>query len=118
MFATVRLAPSAPINSPFGPFRVNVRLFHRAARDIVVGGGNASVQSSFVPLRGLVPAEVFHYPIRSFRQFERKFLTHYETSAGERRRGEHVRAYEASQAGTLREMYDALTATYDMALRP
>ena len=34
---TVRFAPAAPINSPFSPFRVNVRLLHRAAGDIVVG---------------------------------------------------------------------------------
>jgi hypothetical protein len=105
---TVRLAPSAPINNPFGPFRVNVRLIHRAASDIVVGGGNASVRSQFLPLRGLLPTEVFHYPIRSFGQFKRKFLTHYETSSGERRRGEHVRAYAALQAGTLDELYDEL----------
>ena len=105
---TVRLAPSAPINNPFGPFRVNVRLIHRAESDIVVGGGNASVRSTLIPLRGLLPAEVFHFPIRTFGQFQRKFLTHYETSSGERRRGEHVRAYEAFQAGALRELYDEL----------
>ena len=68
----------------------------------MVGGGNASVRSGLRPLRGWSPVEVLHLPIRSLAQFERKFLTHYETSAGERRRGEHVRAYEAKQAGDAR----------------
>jgi hypothetical protein len=55
-----------------------------------------------------LPVEVFHFPIRTFGQFQRKVLTHYETSSGERRRGEHVRGYEAFQAGALRELYDEL----------
>jgi hypothetical protein len=102
---TVRFAPSAPINNPFDPFRANVRLVHRGDPSIVVGGGNASVRSGLSPLRGWSPIEVLHLPIRSLAQFERKFLTHYETSVGERQRGEHVRAYEAKQAGTLEQLY-------------
>ena len=105
---TVRFAPAAPINSPFSPFRVNVRLLHRAAEDVVVGDGNASVRASaLTPLRGWSPVEVLHFPVRSFKQFERKFLTHYRTS-GERRRGDHVRAYEAAQAGRLHDLYDEI----------
>jgi hypothetical protein len=104
---TVRFAPAAPINSPFSPFRVNVRLVHRAAADIVVGRGNATVRTSFAALPGWSPIEVLHVPIRSFAQFEQKFLTHYRAS-GARRRGEHVRAYEASQAGRLESLYDEI----------
>jgi hypothetical protein len=104
---TVRFAPAAPLNSPFSPFRVNVRLLHRAAGDIVVGRGNATVSTSLSPLPGWSPVEVLHVPIRSFAQFEQKFLTHYEAS-GARRRGEHVRAYEASQAGRLDALYDEI----------
>ena len=105
---TARLAPSAPINSPFSPFRVNVRLLHRAAEDVIVGDGNASVRASaLTPLRGWSPVEVLHFPVRSLEQFERKFLTHYETS-GERRRGDHVRAYEAARAGRLHDLYDEI----------
>lgn len=105
---TVRLAPAAPINSPFSPFRVNVRLVHRAAEDVIVGDGNASIRAStLAPLRGWSPVEVLHFPVRSFKQFERKFLTHYETS-GERRRGDHVRAYEAARAGRLHDLYDEI----------
>jgi hypothetical protein len=85
-----------------------VRLVHRADETITVGGGNASVRTSLSPLQGWSPIEVLHFPIRTFEQFERKFLTHYETSAGERRRGEHIRAYEASRAGKLEELYAQL----------
>jgi glycosyl transferase family 2 len=102
---TVRFAPVAPINSPFSPFRVNVRLLHRAAAEIIVGRGNATVSTSFAALPGWSPVEVLHVPIRSFAQFEQKFLTHYKAS-GARRRGEHVRAYEASRAGRLEALYD------------
>jgi glycosyltransferase involved in cell wall biosynthesis len=105
---TVRFAPSAPINNPSDPFRVNVRLLHRADGMITVGGGNASVRTSLSPLQGWSPIEVLHFPIRSFPQFERKFLTHYETSAGERQRGEHVRAYEAARTGKLEQLYEQL----------
>jgi len=105
---TVRFAPPAPINNPSDPFRPNVRLLHRADAAIRVGGGNASVQSSLSPLPGWSPIEVLHFPIRSFEQFRRKFLTHYETSTGERQRGEHVRAYEAAREGRLQELYARL----------
>jgi hypothetical protein len=104
---TVRFAPAAPINSPFSPFRVNVRLLHRASPDIVVGRGNATVDTSFAVLPGWSPVEVLHVPVRSFAQFEHKFLTHYKAS-GARRRGEHVRAYEAAQAGRLDALYDEI----------
>jgi Glycosyl transferase family 2 len=102
-----RFAPSAPINSPFSPFRVNVRLLHRAAPDIVVGRGNATVQTSLRALPGWSPVEALHFPVRDFRQFEHKFLTHYAAS-GARRRGEHVRAFEAAQVGRLEDLYDEI----------
>jgi Glycosyl transferase family 2 len=104
---TARFAPSAPINSPFSPFRVNVRLLHRAAADIVVGRGNATVQTSLRALPGWSPIEALHFPVRDFRQFEHKFLTHHAAS-GARRRGEHVRAFEAAQVGRLEDLYDEI----------
>jgi hypothetical protein len=113
---TVRFAPAAPINSPFSPFRVNVRLLHRAATDIVVGRGNATVKTSFTALPGWSPVEVLHVPIRSYPQFEHKFLTHYDAS-GARRRGEHVRAHEAAQAGRLEALYDEICIDDDRLRR-
>lgn len=104
---TVRLAPAAAINDPASSFRVNVRLLHRASPVVVVGRGNASVTG--VPsavLGGWSPVEVFHYPIRAFTQFERKFLTHFETVGGDR--GDHARARRAAEAGLLRAVYDRM----------
>jgi glycosyl transferase family 2 len=104
---TVRFSPPAPINSPFSPFRVNVRLLHRASPEVVVGRGNATIKTRFAIMPGWSPVEVLHLPIRSLAQFERKFLTHYKASGG-RRRGEHVRAYEASKTGRLEALYDEI----------
>lgn len=103
---TVRFSPTAPINDPSSPFRPNVRIVHRGSADVVVSVGNAGVSDGrLVPLRGWSPIEVLHFPIRSYEQFERKFLTHYFTVGG---RGDHARAYRASRAGRLREMYEQI----------
>jgi hypothetical protein len=105
---TVRFMPHAPINSPVSPFRVNVRLLHRAVPDIVVGRGNASLPAtSLAPFPGRSPVEVLHFPVRSFDQFRHKFLTHYEAS-GTRLRGEHVRAHAAALQGRLEDVYDEI----------
>ena len=113
---TVRLSASAPINDPTSPFRVNVRLLHRAADNIVVGTGNTSVSArGLLPLRGWSPVEVFHFPIRSFAHFERKFLSHYET-VRERPRGDHSRAWEAAQEGRLHELYDRMCVDNEQQL--
>ncbi len=105
---TVRFMPHAPINSPISPFRVNVRLLHRAVSDIVVGRGNASLPAtSLAPFPGRSPVEVLHFPVRSFDQFRHKFLTHYEAS-GSRLRGEHVRAHAAALQGRLEDVYEEI----------
>jgi hypothetical protein len=110
---TARFAPVAPINSPFSPFRVNVRLLHRADPDIVVGRGNNKIATRLLaPFRGRSPIETLHFPVRSFSQFEHKFLTHYRAS-GSRLRGEHIRAHEAAQSGRLHELYDEICVDDD-----
>jgi hypothetical protein len=102
---TVRLSSSPPISDPTSPFRVNIRLLHRANADVVVGTGNTTVSAPrLVPLPGWSPVEVFHFPIRSFAQFERKYLAHYET-VRDRPRGDHSRAWRAARAGRLRDLY-------------
>jgi len=101
----VRLLPVAPINDPVSPFRVNVRLIHRGIPDVIVRTGNAAlVAPSLVPLRAGSPVEVFHFPIRSFAHFERKFLAHHET-VRERRRGDHRVAFDAASRGRLHDVY-------------
>jgi hypothetical protein len=104
----VRFTPAAPVNDPTSPFRVNTRLVHRASAAVVIGRGNAGL--SGLP-RGFVqapaPIEVLHFPIRGLAQFERKFLTHHAT-LGSRRRGDHVRVFEARQQGSVARLYDSL----------
>jgi Glycosyl transferase family 2 len=102
---TVRLLPVEAINDPVSPFRVNVRLLHRGLSDVIVRTGNAAlVAPSLAPLDATSPIEVFHFPIRSFAHFERKFLDHYETFR-ERQRADHIVAFDAAREGRLPELY-------------
>lgn len=103
----VRLTPNAAINDPATSFRVSVRLCHRASPTVVVATGNAGVTgTSFVPMRGWTPLEVLHFPIRSYEQFERKFLSHFASVGG--RRVDHGRAHQAAASGRLRELYEEI----------
>jgi hypothetical protein len=112
----VRFAPPAAINSPFSPFRVNVRLLHRADRDIFIGRGNATIGSGLLaPLRDWSPVEVLHFPIRELAQLERKYTRRY--FVGGQRRGEHVRVYEAAQAGRVQQLYDEMCVDHERLRR-
>ena len=107
---TVRLALASPINDPATSFRGGVRLCHRASPDVVVATGNAAVSGvNLAPLRGWPPIEVLHFPIRSYEQFERKFLSHYATVGGERI--DHGRARRAARSGRLRALYEEVYAS-------
>lgn len=110
---TVRLTPVAPLNSPFGSFRAATRLLHRGVDDAVVGFGNSTVRGrGLVPLRGWAPVDVLHFPIRSFPQFERKFLAKH-ASAGGRQRHDTLRLVEAARVGRLRVLYEELCVSDD-----
>lgn len=101
---------------PASSFKVNVRFAHRAARDVVVGRGNASVRGAgLTPLPGPYAIEVLHFPIRGFDHFRRKFLDHYRTVGG--RRGDHVRAHRAARSGTLRQLYQRTCVDEDQLER-
>jgi hypothetical protein len=115
---TLRLASAAAINSPVGTFRVNTRLVHRARADVVVGFGNATVRAPrLVHLHGWSPIEVFHFPIRSAAQFERKFRTKYETAGG-RQRADTRRVIDALRNGLpLRELYEEVCVDDDIVRR-
>ena len=106
---TIRLAPPAPFQSPTTSFRANVRLLHRAAPDVVVGFGNATVSGD--SLGAELPSsqiEVLHFPIRSFEQYEQKFRTKHRTG-GTRQRGDSMRAVAAVASGRLHDMYDEMS---------
>jgi glycosyl transferase family 2 len=107
---TVRLAAQAPIHDPTSPFRPNAKIAHRADPAITVAGGNHDVHSRILaPLRGWYPFEVFHFPIRSLAQAERKYVTTFTAWDTRREPAPFVaRAYEEHRAGRLDAYYDAL----------
>ena len=69
---TARARPTADLSSPY---HAQVKIAHRAAADAVVAVGNHDVEGSGLRLvREWFPFEVLHFPIRSERQLEDKFL--------------------------------------------
>jgi hypothetical protein len=71
---TVRLSPHAAINDPTNPFRPARKAAHRAHPQIRVRDGNHDVEgASLVTLYGWNPLEVFHLPLRTREQAERKY---------------------------------------------
>jgi Glycosyl transferase family 2 len=71
---TVRLSMQAAINDPSNPFRPARKATHRAHPQIVVRNGNHDVEGApLVTLHGWYPLEVFHLPLRTGEQVERKY---------------------------------------------
>ena len=71
---TVRLSMQAAINDPTNPFRPARKAAHRAHPDVRVRDGNHDVEGPpLVTLHGWYPFEVFHLPLRSRAQVERKY---------------------------------------------
>jgi glycosyl transferase family 2 len=71
---TIRLSMQAAINDPTNPFRPARKATHRAHPDIRVRDGNHDVEGTpLVTLHGWYPLEVFHLPLRSRAQVERKY---------------------------------------------
>jgi hypothetical protein len=78
---TVRLAMQAAINDPANPFRPARKATHRGHPQVRVRDGNHDVEGvPLVTLHGWYPLEVFHLPLRTREQVERKY-------AGGARRG-------------------------------
>jgi len=71
---TLRLSMQAAINDPTNPFRPARKASHRAHREIRVRDGNHDVEGTpLVTLHGWYPFEVFHLPLRTREQVERKY---------------------------------------------
>ena len=71
---TVRLSMQAAINDPTSPFRPARKAMHRGHPQVTVRDGNHDVEgSSLVTLQGWYPLEVFHLPLRTRAQVERKY---------------------------------------------
>jgi hypothetical protein len=71
---TVRLSANAAINDPTSPFRPARKATHRAHPNVRVRDGNHDVEADgLVLLHGWYPFEVFHLPLRTRGQVDRKY---------------------------------------------
>jgi hypothetical protein len=111
---TVRFSALAPINDPASLYKPIRKVIHRAHPEIQVTRGNhALVDSPFAPLRGWFPIEVFHFPLRSLAQCERKaclqrdawrFIERTPTAY-------HAQMFDALADGTISDYYAAQIVT-------
>ena len=114
---TVRFSALAPINDPASLFKPIRKVVHRAHPEIQVTRGNhALVDSPFAPLRGWFPIEVFHFPLRSHAQCERKATlqgTAFEKHISRAPTAYHANMFAALKSGKIAEYYDALVLAED-----
>ena len=114
---TVRFSALAPINDPASLFKPIRKIVHRAHPEIRVTRGNhALVDSPFAPLRGWYPIEVFHFPLRSREQCERKARlqgTAFEKYIARPPTAYHANMFAALKSGKIAEYYDSLVLARD-----
>ena len=114
---TVRFSALAPINDPASLFKPIRKIVHRAHPEIQVTRGNhALVDSPFAPLRGWYPIEVFHFPLRSHEQCERKARlqgTAFEKYVARAPTAYHANMFAALKSGKIAEYYDSLVLPED-----
>jgi len=114
---TARFSALAPINDPASLFKPIRKVVHRAHSEVQVTRGNhALVDSPFAPLRGWYPIEVFHFPLRSHAQCERKATlqgTAFEKYVARAPTAYHANMFAALKSGTIAEYYDALVLSED-----
>jgi hypothetical protein len=105
---TVRICnPGAEDNSPFSP---RFKAAHRADPLVTVPSGNhQAVGRGLEPIHGWYPIDVLHFPIRSLRHFEEKYLRWWaliQTRFSEA-------AFRAHRGGRMRQFYDAYVVADD-----
>jgi hypothetical protein len=114
---TVRFSALAPINDPASLFKPIRKVVHRSHPEIQVTRGNhALVDSPFAPLRGWYPIEVFHFPLRSHEQCERKARlqgTAFEKYVARPPTAYHANMFAALKSGNIAEYYDSLVLAPD-----
>src|SRR6266542_2660724 len=109
----VRMSASAPINDPRSLFRPNLKIIHRADRNVTVSiGAQRLIDSPLVPLRGWYPIEFFHFPVRSLEQCERKYA-HQQTGPGQTPSPYYDRVRALIDEGRLEEVYESLVVDDD-----
>ena len=94
------------------PLSTHFKSAHRARADVRIGRGNhEALADDLVPLRGWYPIEILHFPVRSFAQCRRKYVTQFvalERNAEKGIPGHMAEAYEAYRAGRLDGFYAPL----------
>ena len=69
---TVRVSsPGSEKDNPFGP---RFLIVHRADAEVSITDGRRALGNELALLRGWYPIDVLHFPIRSIRQAEHKYL--------------------------------------------
>jgi hypothetical protein len=102
---TVRIHADAAINDPTNPFRPHAKIAHRGHPDVVVDRGAHSVLGrSLTALLGCCPIEIFHFPVRSLEQLERRSSVWWGQLQRSGRVGD-VKARRFHEAGRLEEYF-------------
>jgi hypothetical protein len=102
---TVRVCnPGAQSTNAYSP---RAKTVHRADPEVVVSpGANRAFGSRLVPLRGWHPIDALHFPIRSLRQCEQKYLRWWELF-GRVSNSVWTVAHDAHSDGRMREFYES-----------
>ena len=94
------------------PLSTHFKSAHRARADVRIGRGNhEALADDLVALRGWYPIEILHFPVRSYEQCRRKYVTQFvalERNAEKGIPGHMAEAYEAYRAGRLDAFYAPL----------
>ena len=94
------------------PLSTHFKSAHRARADVRIGRGNhEALADGLVALRGWYPIEILHFPVRSFEQCRRKYVTQFvalERNAEKGIPGHMAEAYEAYRPGRLDDFYAPL----------
>lgn len=78
---TVRRRPTTDLRSPY---HGQVKVVHRGHPSVTVGTGNHDAfAAGLLPIREWMPIEVLHFPIRTVRQLEEKFLRRVSSPEGQ-----------------------------------
>ena len=94
------------------PLSTHFKSAHRGRADVRIGRGNhEALADGLVALRGWYPIEILHFPVRSYAQCRRKYVTQFvalERNAEKGIPGHMAEAYEAYRAGRLDDFYAPL----------
>jgi hypothetical protein len=106
------------------PLSTHFKSAHRARADVRIGRGNhEALADDLVALRGWYPIEILHFPVRSYAQCRRKYVTQFvalERNAEKGIPGHMAEAYDAYRAGALDSFYAPLVvddAALELGLR-